>query len=159
MRFGVTSNGETNIAAVGNTSLGAGYNYPYIDVIDPANGFAYYATQSNPAKIIKVALGTGTTLPSIVTSITLNSGEGDVESAGVDLTNHYAYFIAAYNYPSTVVKVDIDPSHTFQRVGALTFNTNENLPSVTLIDPAGGYGYFALSDTSNHSTIVKVNLG
>ena len=56
-------------------------------------------------------------------ALTLNTGEGGLISAVIDPGGEYAYF-GTYNSPGIVVKVRLSD---MSRVGALTFNTGENV--------------------------------
>ena len=49
-------------------------------VIDKPNNMGYFATYTNPSKIVKVDLGTGSNLPTRVNALTLNTNESYVSS-------------------------------------------------------------------------------
>ncbi len=63
---------------------------------DVAAGYAYFATTANPAKVIKVALSTGTNSPVYLGSSSLNVGETTLgvvmDTRDEDPAKHYLYF-------------------------------------------------------------------
>jgi hypothetical protein len=122
-------------------------------VIDPAGGFAYFGTFSNPSIVVKVRLSDFTR----VGALTLNSDEGGPYAAVIDPAGGFAYFLTAPSTglgfdPGVVVKVRLSD---FTRVGALTLNSGEYLigQASAVIDPAGDFAYFG-----TWSTVVKVRL-
>src|SRR5690606_17059406 len=61
-------------------------------VMDAANGYAYMGTASIPARVVKVALGSGTSTPTRVNSLDLPDEDGGINCAAIDTANGYAYF-------------------------------------------------------------------
>ncbi|MBI3878985.1 MAG: hypothetical protein HY301_02850 [Verrucomicrobia bacterium] len=146
--------GATNCAA-GELNLDAG-------VLDSAAGVAYFGTTLNPAKIVKIGLGTGTNPPSYLGSITFSNGENLAWGAVLDdsdpnPSNHFAYF-ACGTAPSRIVKVALG---TFKEIGSLTLAAGEDNMRRGLIDTANGYAYFAGPGIGAAATpkVVKVALG
>src|SRR3990167_5867913 len=126
-------------------------------VVDTANGYAYFGTDTSPGRVIKVALGAGAAAPTRVGAVTLNSGENSLFSAVVDPANGYAYF-GTDTSPGRVVKVALGASAAAPtRVGAVTLNSGENSLFSAVIDPANGYAYFGTSTSPGR--VVKIALG
>src|SRR5205085_857756 len=122
----------------------------------PTGAFAYFGTDDNPAKVVKIDLANFTR----VGSITLNSGEGILRSAVVDPAGHFAYFGTAVGNttPGRVVKIDLG---TFARVGALTIDgvdTGDGLSQAFLYSavmaPDGGHAYFGVAPDTTFGTIL-----
>ncbi|HZE69172.1 MAG TPA: hypothetical protein VE135_06550 [Pyrinomonadaceae bacterium] len=115
-------------------------------VIDTANGFAYFGSDTSPGAVIKVRLSDFTR----VGKITLNSGEGALFAAVIDTSNGLAYF-SSVSSPSRGILVKIRLSD-FTRVGSLTLNDGER-GVCGVIDPANGLAYFGVANA-----VVKVQL-
>ena len=90
-------------------------------VIDPAGGFAYFGTQTNPGIVVKVRLSDSHARG----CSGLNSGELKLDSAVIDPAAGFAYF-GTETSPGIVVKVRLSD---FTRVGALSLNIMPVLPS------------------------------
>ncbi|MBU1915865.1 hypothetical protein KKC47_01920, partial [Patescibacteria group bacterium] len=131
--LGGFSVGEQNLSAV---------------AYDNVNGFAYYATDTAPAKVIKVRLSDF----SRVDSITLESEENYAIRGEIDTTNGFAYF-TLNTVPGKVVKIDLSD---FTRSGVVTFNTGENTAYKPLIDVTNQLLY--VSTYTSPGKIVKINL-
>ena len=117
-------------------------------VIDPAGGFAYFGTNTDPGMIVKVRLSDFTR----VGSLTLKAGETNLTSAVIDTTNGFAYF-GANTVPGIVVKVRLSD---FSRVDAKPLNAGENNLTSAVIDPAKGFAYFGTNTAPG--IVVKVNV-
>jgi len=105
---------------------------------------------------VKVELGSGSNPPSRVGTVTLNSGENDLESAVIDPSAGYAYFGTSTS-PGRVVKVALGSgSNPPSRVGAVTLNSGENDLESAVIDQLTGYAYF--STYTRPGRVVRVGL-
>ena len=129
-------------------NTGVNENNFFASIIDAPNDFAYFVSNgdSNNSTVVKVRLSTLTRIG----AINLNSGETNASTFVADLTNQFAY-IGTTNSTNTaeVVKIDIDPSN-FSRIGAITLNAGESIPTEgAVVDAANGYAYFASSDSGN----------
>ena len=149
------NSGMTQIGAIAGPPGDYGYQ---CSAIDTANGYAYFGTYFNPARIVKVALGTGTATPVRVGFVTLNAGENSAQCAVIDTANGYAYFGTGGTSTGTIVKValgagDAPPT----RVGAVTLNSGEVRLYSAVIDSANGYAYFGTN--TSPGIVVKVALG
>jgi len=134
------------LTRVGALTLNTGENTLYSAVIDTANGYAYFGTETAPGIVVKVRLSDFTR----VGALTLNLGENLLRSAVIDTANGYAYF-GTITSPGIVVKVDLS---TFTRVGALTLNTGEDYLKSAVIDTANGFAYFGTM--TSPGIVVKV---
>jgi len=152
-------------------------------VIDTTNGFAYFGSYdagSSPAttaNIYQVALGAGGTAPSLATSISLASTEGELCSAVFDPVAACAYFGTDHRYPGKIYRVHTSGAAPAE-AGTLALNngtsanpadgvneSNVGTPGQTLPwgevflqsavhDAARGYSYFGTD--SSPGQVVKV---
>ncbi|MBI1784163.1 hypothetical protein HYR69_03385, partial [Candidatus Sumerlaeota bacterium] len=149
----------SRVAAV---QLPAGINAIRRCAIDPANGYAYFATMStNPAIIAKVALGAGASAPTYIGSATLLANESNIGSMVLDPANGYLY-CGTYSLsivPSRIIKVDVGAGASApSRVAGITMAAGERELSTAVIDPAGGYAYFSC-DHTHPARVYKIKLG
>jgi len=140
--------GSSPLTLVGAALLNSGETGLSNAVIDAKNGYAYFGTGllGTTGIVIKVALGTASNSPVRVGALTLNSGEGSIESAAMFSDTDYAYFMSS-PYPnashvSYVVKValgagDSPPTHA----GAVTIDSGESYPEGALTNDTSGYLY------------------
>lgn len=112
--------------AVSNKSMHA-------SCIDKTNGFAYFGTDTNPGKILKIQLS-DFTQPS-----TLTPTGTFLESMSIDVSSGFFYYGCA-NVGKTIGKVRLSD---FTEVGTLT-GTNGTMMCST-IDTDGGFVYFGQS--------------
>jgi hypothetical protein len=132
--------------------LNAGENIVSSAVIDPAGGYAYFATTdsegtSSPAIIVRIRLSDFTRAG----SLTLNDYESSSNSAVIDTVAGFAYFGTNYGY---LVKIRLSD---FSRVGALYLS--EAYPDAAVIDTVAGFAYFNMySGINNGLSAVKVSL-
>lgn len=127
-------------------------------VVDTANGYAYFGTGNFPGKVVKVALGDGSTPPTPVGVLVLNSGENDLAAAAIDVDHGYAYFATATS-PGRIVKVALGSGNNPPtRVGAVVLNAGEDNPLCEVIDAADGYAYVG-TQLPVPGQIVKIALG
>ncbi len=126
------------------------FNSVIAGVADTVNGFVYFGTQDSPARILKIR-----TIDNVqVDSITLDSGEDNINSAVIDEANGFAYF-GTDSSPAVIIKVDLDP---FSRVGAITLDSGENRARSAVIDTANDFAYFGMFGTSGAGKVVKVDV-
>ena len=81
-------------------------------VLDPANGYGYFGTYDNnvPAKVFKVALGSGSNPPTASTSVTLSAGppaERELSCAVIDTAGGYAFFGTDHTYAAKIFKIKL----------------------------------------------------
>jgi len=156
VRLGV---GDVAPFRVGAITLATGENSIYrASVIDPANGYAYYGVSGDPAKVVKVRLGAGDTLPSEVGATPLDPGESALSTAVIDAAHGYAYFAPGSTATGSVVKISLGANDTLPaRIGAVSFLAGEDTPlPSSAIDPANGYALFGTADSP--AKIVKIAL-
>lgn len=120
-----------------------------VSAIDTVNGFAYYATGTRHARIIKVSLASFTK----VGTLTLESvvGQG-VYGMDIDTTNGFLY-AAVSDVPSRIVKVNLS---TFTVSSSLTLQTGDDYVYSAVVDEAANVGYFGTYTTP--ARVIKVNL-
>src|SRR5260370_32478988 len=75
-----------------------------------------------------------------------------MSGAAIGRAGGFGYF-GTQASPGSVVKVRLSD---FQRVGALTLNSGENLLDSAVIDPAGGFAYFGTDN--NPGIVVKIDI-
>ncbi len=149
--------GDAPPTRVGALTLNAGEYGLTCGVIDTANSYAYFGTDTAPGQVVKVALGVGANLPTRVAAATLAAGEDNLKCAVIDAANGYAYF-GTYTTPGVAVKVALGAgANPPTRVGAVALNSGEDLLSVGVIDAANGYAYFGTATYPGQ--VVKVALG
>jgi hypothetical protein len=151
LRFGAANGGaERELRRNAALALGQSETAPTSAVIDTATGFAYFGTNSSPAKIVKVRLSDLTE----VASMTLGSGENNLTSAVIDTSGvtHYAYF-GTKTVPGKVIKINLT---TFTESAALTLGSGENDLVSAIIDTNDGFAYFGTSTAPGK--IAKIDL-
>ncbi|MCU0293900.1 MAG: hypothetical protein MUF10_18265, partial [Thermoanaerobaculaceae bacterium] len=134
-----------------------GYSFPASAVIDVASGHAYFGTTTDPGRVVKVALGSGSAPPTVVGDLELAPGENRLWSAVIDAAAGYAYFGTSTS-PGQVVKVALGSgSNPPSRVGSVTLESGEDDLRSAVIDAASGHAYFGTN--TNPGRVVKVALG
>ncbi len=115
-------------------------------VVDAANGFAYFGTNSRPSVVVKVRLLDFTR----VATLTLNAPEDYIHTGVIDPANGYAYF---GNSSGVLIKVSL---LDFTRVATLTLNAGEIGSGSAVIDTANGFAYFGTPFSPG--IVVKIRL-
>lgn len=96
---------------VAAAALGLGEADLYSAVVDVSSGYAYFAPYFTfPARLVKVAVGTGSNPPTRIGAVTLESGEDSVfKGAVIDTVSGYAYLAptALGMSPGIVVRVGL----------------------------------------------------
>jgi len=91
--------------------------------------------------VFKLSLGTGSSLPQVVGSVTLATNELYLYAGVIDAINGYAYW-GTNDVPGSVVKVALGSGSSDPfRVGSVTFPTGYYLNSA-VIDEENGYSYW-----------------
>ncbi len=148
---------------VGAVTLNAGEIFVQSAVIDPANGVALFATNTNPSIIVKVALNAPSAAPTRVGALTLNANELQVTGAVFDSASNTALFGTYGSSPGKVIKVALGAAtDTPTRVGAIFLNAGEDSMQCGVLDSANGVALFATHPTPSFSgppVVVKVALG
>ena len=73
-------------------------------VTDLTNGYVYFGTSTTPGRVIKAALGAPGQPPRRIASITLETGEDNLQCGVMDEANGYAYF-GTLTSPGKIVKI------------------------------------------------------
>jgi len=143
---------------IGAVTLNSGENNLYGHaVIDIANGYAYFGTDTSPGRVVKVALGAGANPPTRIGAVTLNSGEDRATGAVIDTMNGYAYF-GTFTAPSIIVKVGLGSgANPPTRVGAVALNSGEDAAFSGIVDVGRGVAFFGM--LNGDGGIVEVSLG
>lgn len=105
--------------------LAPGENNVSCGVYDPITQCALFGTDTTPARIVKVSMGSGDKGVRIG-AITLLTGENRLRCAAIDPSGEYAWF-GTLTTPGRVIKVRIgEATAPPERLGAVTLNTGEN---------------------------------
>ncbi len=126
-------------------------------VIDTERGYAWLATETIPAHIVKVRLGDENSSVEYLHYITLPHVNSKISCAVIDKENGFAYF-GTNTSPGRIVKIDLgegDNPPVF--VGALTLESDETHLASAVIDTDNGYAYFGTR--TNPGIVVQVRLG
>jgi hypothetical protein len=116
--------------------------------IDEENNFAYFTTNSSPAKIVKVDLSDF----SVDSILTLNSGENSIWSTPIIDTANDVMYVGIYASPARIVKINLAD---FTRTSAVTLDTGENAAYGITYDPDGQFLF--VGTLTIPGKIVKVN--
>ncbi len=122
-------------------------------VIDTANGFAYFASITNPAIIVKVRLSDFTR----VGALTLNPGEGSTNNGAmvIDTIGGFLYLGTGASQ-GVIVRVRLSD---FARIDALTLPPGEGNFTSAVIDTVNGFAYFgANAQVTFTGSIVRIRL-
>ena len=142
---------------VGLATMNSGENKLLCGVIDVPNGYAYFGTYNTPARIIKVALGTGSADPVRLGSTLLSTGEDNLRCAVIDPAHGYAYFGTGTS-PAKIIKVALGTGAALPTpVGTLILNTGENQLASAVIDTEANLAWFGTDTTP--ARVIKVSLG
>ncbi len=123
-------------------------------LIDPNNQYLYIGTAngpSDPAQVVKIAIGDGIEPTRLIGAINLNPDESNIRCGAIDTANHFALFAT----DQQVVKVSLGNSDDLpERISAIPLPPAEQGLYMALPDPQRPYVYFA-----NRDNIVKVKIG
>lgn len=120
-------------------------------VIDTTRGFAYFVSSADPAEIVKVDIGIGSTFQQ-VDSINL-SVDGVVSSA-IDVTNGVAYFINdSATAEEKVTKVILDPTFGVDSEKILDCKPSQNSAGIV-----NSNLYFSCNIAPSSNYIYKIDL-
>jgi hypothetical protein len=126
-------------------------------VIDTDRGYAWLATETVPAHIVKIRLSDGHRPVEYLHYITLSPHYNCLISAVIDTENGFAYF-GTYSAPGRVVKIDLgEGDNPPVHVGSVTLEPHEAYLSSAVIDSDKGYAYFGTY--TNPGIVVQIKLG
>lgn len=112
-------------------------------MIDSDAGFAWFGTESNPARIIKVSLGEGTDPPKLIASVTLPAADRQLRCAAHDKAANMGYF-GVNTSPAVVIKVALGEGiNPPAKVGDTELPTNGQQLNCSLFDPVRRFAYFS----------------
>jgi hypothetical protein len=150
---------------VGWTGLNPGEtNFLFGSAADAHKGYAYFvtapATNASP-QVIKVKMTTGTNLPVRIGAVTLNAVGRFIDGASIDTLHGYAYYDTYdgdTNVAGTIFKVKLENGDAAPTlVGQVNMHPGEGRLAATVIDPQGGYVYFA-NDNSYPGGVYQFSL-
>ncbi|MBI2584176.1 MAG: LamG domain-containing protein [Candidatus Aenigmarchaeota archaeon] len=146
---------------VGNVSIGIGELQSA--AIDTVNKIAYFAWDANPLNLTKINLSDFTLIGNVELNATKIASLGISDpKAAIDVSTGFAYFGAANDDVTLVVKVKVDqvpkPRNVLERAGNLTLGTGEDnfTYQASVIDSEKGVAYFGTA--TSPAKIIKVNL-
>jgi hypothetical protein len=134
--------------------------------VDAQKGYAYFAStpafnSPNIPQVIKIKLTPGTNPPVRIGAVNLDTVGDNLDGASIDTLHGYAYY-GTYdgdtNLPGKVYKVklgDGDVAPTL--VGQVDLHPGEGRLAASVIDPLGGYVYFA-DDNSYPGRVYQFSL-
>jgi len=126
-------------------------------VIDQPNGFTYWGADASPARIFKVAVGSGSSPPYLVASLQLSTGDNSIYSAAIDPSGGFAYF-GMYTSPGTIVKVALGSGSSAPiRVVSITGGPKPLLAAV--FDGKTGYSHWGGAGLGAIPVVSKVANG
>jgi len=142
---------------VSSVTLAAGENtFILCTVADAQKGYAYFVnlpntTPSNIPLVVKVKMTPGNNAPVRVGAINLDTVGASIDGASIDTLHGYAYYGTYDSDPNIRGKVykmkleDGDVAPTV--VGSITLQPGEGRLAASVVDPLGGYVYFADDNT------------
>jgi hypothetical protein len=123
-------------------------------LVDQKHQYLYIGTAngpSDPAQVVKIAVGDGVEPTRLVGAINLNPDESNIRCGVIDTANHFALFTT----DKQVVKVALGDGNALpKRISAIPLPPAEQGLYMALHDPQRPYVYFA-----NKDSIVKVKTG
>jgi hypothetical protein len=145
---------------VGSVACNTGENLLTSADIDVADGWAFFGTYTNPAKIVKIKLGEGAAAPQRLDGLTLDPSDGGYLRCGVvDDVGGYGYFAPAVS-PGKIVKFHLGSNTaTMRKIGTLVLASNEDYPRTAVVDPVYRYAYFGMNTVSGGVVKVKLTTG
>ena len=151
---------------LGSVSLNAGETSFVYGRVDTQKGYAYFASLPNfnsPTipQVVKIKLTPGTNAPVRIGAVSLDTVGDNVDGGSIDTLHGYAYY-GAYdsdtNFPGKVYKVKLEDGDVAPTlVGRANLRPGEGRLAASVIDPLGGYVYFA-DDNSYPGTIYQLVL-
>jgi hypothetical protein len=138
---------------LGSISLNAGEtNFVFCTVVDVSKGYAYYlARGAGVPQVVKVKFTPGANAPVRIGAVTLDTTNVFIDGASIDPRHGYAYY-GTYdsdtNIPGRVYKVKLEDGDLAPTlVGHINLLPGEGRLAASVIDPDGGYVYFADDNT------------
>jgi len=148
---------------LGSVTLTNGETAFWFGRIDKQKGYAYFEAfpNSNIPQVVKIKLTPGTNAPVRIGAVNLDTAIEFVDGASIDTLHGYAYY-GTYNSDTNVLsKVykmklgDGDVAPTL--VGSINLRPGEGRLAASVIDPLGGYVYFA-DDNSYPGRVYQFSL-
>jgi hypothetical protein len=134
--------------------------------VDTQKGYAYFASLPNfnsptVPQVVKIKLTPGTDAPARIGAVSLDAVGDNVDGASIDTLHGYAYY-GTYdsdtNLPGKVYKVKLEDGDVAPTlVGRVDLQPGEGRLAASIIDPLGGYVYFA-DDNSYPGRVYQIGL-
>ena len=155
----------STLTELGSVTLNTNETSFWFGRIDTQKGYAYFATLPGLAptipQVVKIKLTPGTNAPVRIGAVSLDTVGDNVDGGSIDTLHGYAYY-GTYdsdtNLPGKVYKLklgDGDVAPTL--VGSINLHPGEGRLAASVIDPLGGYVYFA-DDNSYPGRIYQFSL-
>ncbi len=152
---------------LGAVSLASGEDKALLaPLVDAKNGYAYFVTTPNSAppnisRVVKIKMPPGSNPPVRIGAIDLDSVPSSIDGGSIDPLHGYAYYGTYDSDPAVSAKVykvkleagDVPPT----MVGSTSLQAGEGRLAASVIDPLGGYVYFA-DDNSYPGHIYQLSL-
>lgn len=127
--------------------------------IDESQGLAYLsALGDDTSGLVKVDLGTGSTLPFPLGQATMSGDDRRLGDMALDLANGIG-LVGTLDSPAKIVKVSLGASRTDapRRVASIYLDAGESELRAAAFDTINGYGYFATA--TSPARLIKVDPG
>lgn len=150
---------------LGSVTLTNGETSFWVGRVDAQKGYAYFATLPGLAptipQVVKIKLTPGTNAPVRIGAVSLDTVGDNIDGGSIDTLHGYAYY-GTYdsdtNLPGKVYKVKLEDGDVAPTlVGRVNLHPGEGRLAASVIDPLGGYVYFA-DDNSYPGRVYQIGL-
>jgi hypothetical protein len=150
---------------LGSVTLTNGETSFWMGRVDARKGYAYFATLPGFAptipQVVKIKLTPGTNAPVRIGAVSLDTVADNIDGGSIDTLHGYAYY-GTYdsdtNLPGKVYKIKLeDGAVPPTLVGRVNLQPGEGRLAASVIDPLGGYVYFA-DDNSYPGRVYQIAL-
>ena len=141
---------------LGSVPLQTGETNFWFGRSDAKNGYGYFgsfpnSTISNAPMVLKIKFTPGTNAPVRIGTVRLDTAPEFLDGASIDTVHGYAYY-GTYesdtNNPAVVYKVKLEAGDVAPTlVGKISLHAGESRLAASVVDPQGGYVYFANDNT------------
>jgi hypothetical protein len=155
----------STLTELGSVTLTNGETNFWVGRVDAHKGYAYFASLPGLAptipQVVKIKLTPGTNAPVRIGAVNLDTVGDNVDGGSIDTLHGYAYY-GTYdsdtNLPGKVYKVKLEDGDVAPTlVGRVNLHPGEGRLAASVIDPLGGYVYFA-DDNSYPGRIYQFSL-
>jgi len=155
----------STLTELGSVTLTNGETSFWVGRADAQKGYAYFATLPSfnftIPQVVKIKLTPGTNAPVRIGAVNLDTVGDNVDGGSIDTLHGYAYY-GTYdsdtNLPGKVYKVKLEDGDVPPTlVGRVNLQPGEGRLAASVIDPLGGYVYFA-DDNSYPGRVYQIGL-